>query len=463
MKNISQLMALSLLTTASAQAAQWEYHFTGPQPKVEIAPLKYDKSWAYAVEIDDGPVSTLQVSLPLLAKYQWNDAPPGVKGGKDRPFAGTAAVSFSGFDTGNSTLLNQKQSDELRAAGWDIVNHSYWHTGNHWDKTKFLKPEDFRRELFWSQLFYAETTGKGRGATHFVYPNGDPYYQPFLKDYGLRSSSRVGGSSPRNLFDAKWNPLDLDRNYLDEGVWAGKNDVLFGFPKTPQNGDFIIDFTHGMKADPESKNHVDWLERLDHIAGTYGAQGDNSVWVAPTDAIVNYRLAAQVAKVSVAPGLITVTLPDDAPASALTLKLSGLSHKTQLPTQDAATPTRQGDVAWITTPVIGKMGAELPQPKLKKIYDGPIKDLSWDEPVQVAGVRLRQSGPVAKDYSFKMDAETPDGKTVSIVPDNAKIADAWGRWLLFPTIPDRDAVSARALKVAPDPNLRQMEVWALAP
>ena len=462
MKNVSQLMALSLLTTASAHAAQWEYRFTGPQPKVEVAPLKYDKSWAYAVEIDDGPVSTIQVSLPILAGYQWNDAPPGVNGGQTRPFVGTAAVSFSGFDTGNSTLLNQKQADELRAAGWDVVNHSYWHTGNHWDVTQFLKPEDFRRELFWSQVFYAETVGKGRGATHFVFPNGDFYYKPFLKEFGLRSASRVGGSSPRNLFDAKWNPLDLDRNYLDEGVWAEKNDVLLGLPKTPIKGDFIIDFTHGMKAEAESRNHKDWMERLDHIARTYGAQGDNSVWVAPTDEVVNYHLAAGAAKVEVAMGKIIVTLPDDAPASALTLKLSGLSEQTNLPASDAATPTRQGDVAWITTPVIGKMGAELPSPKLKKIYSGPLKDLSWDEPVKIAGVRLLQSGPIAKDYGFKMDAEAPDGTTVSLVPDGAKIADAWGRWLLFPTIPDREAVSARALKVAPDPNLKQIEVWVLA-
>ena len=455
-------MALSLLTTASAHAAQWEYHFAGPQPTVEIAPLKYDKSWAYSVEIDDGPVSTLTVSQPVLAQYQWNDAPPGVKGGQTRPFVGTAAVAFSGFDTGNSTLLNQKQADELRAAGWDIVNHSYWHTGNHWDKAQFLKPQDFRRELFWSQVFYAQNSGAGGVATHFVYPNGDYNYLPYLKEFGLRSASRVGGSSPRNLFDAKWNPLDLDRNYLDEGVWAEQNDVLFGFPKPPRAGDFIIDFTHGMKAEAESRNHKDWLARLDHIARTYGAQGDNSVWVAPTDEVVNYRLAAQVAKVEVAPGVITVTLPDDAPASALTLKLSGLSDKTQLPAQDAATPTRLGDVAWITTPIIGQMGAQMSQPKLKQIYSGPVVDLSWDEPVKIAGVRLLQSGPVAKDYGFKMEAETPDGNSVSLVPDGAKIADAWGRWLLFPTIPDREAVSARALKVAPDPNLRQMEVWVLA-
>ena len=455
------LPALTLILSASAHAAQWEYHFSGPQPTVEIAPLQYGKSWAYAVEIDDGPASTLQISQPMLAKYRWNDAPPGVVGGTDRPFVGTAAVSFGGVDTGNSAYLNVKQLAELRADGWDIVNHSYWHTGNHWDASQFLKPEDFRRELFWSQLFYAQDVGAGGVATHFVYPNGDYNYGPYLTEFGLRSASRVGGSSPRNLFDATWNPLDLDRNYLDTEPWLTKHDALAGLPQPPQNGDFIIDFTHGMSGDADSVNAKLWKERLDYVA-RYGARGDNSMWVAPSNQIVNYRLAAQKAVVKVAPSVITVFLPDDAPGSALTLKLSGLSAQTKLLAPVGTTLFRQNDVAWLMTPLIGaERGAAL-QPRLKKIYDGPIMDLSWDEPVKIAGVRLRQSAPLAADYVFKMEVETPNGRMVSIAPDDAKIENAWGRWLLFPTIPDRDAVNARALKVAPDPSLKQMEVWVLA-
>jgi hypothetical protein len=54
-------------------------------PKVEICPLKYDKEWAYAVEIDDGPASTLTVAQPLLARFAFTDAPPGLAGGRSCP------------------------------------------------------------------------------------------------------------------------------------------------------------------------------------------------------------------------------------------------------------------------------------------------------------------------------------------------------------------------------------------
>ena len=239
--------------------------------------------------------------------------------------------------------------------------------------------------------------------------------------------------------------------------------MFAGLPDAPKTGDFLIDFTHGMNGDAASQNHKDWLTRLAHIAGSYGPTGDNSVWVAPTDAGVNYHLAASKAKVSVTPGVITVVLPDDAPASALTLKISGLSEQSQLPVPTGGTLYRRGATAWLTTPRIGTPGAALAGPKLKQIYSGPVTDLKWDAPVKIAGVRLLQSAPMAENYNFKLEIETPDGTTESLVPDGAKLEGAWGTWRLFPTIPDRAAPAARALSVAPDPNLRQMEVWVLAP
>ena len=269
--------------------------------------------------------------------------------------------------------------------GWDVVNHSYWHTGNHWDKSQFLKPEDFRRELFWSQMFLRRHRCRQRAAcaTHFVYPNGDYHYQDYLKEFGLRSASRVSGSSPRNLLDAQWNPLDLNRNYLDtEGVWAAQKNALAGLPeRAAKLGDFVLDFTHGMNGDTANSVKItqdygkrDWRITWPRVTAR---KGDNSVWVAPSDQVVNYRLAAPLARVSIAPGLITVTLPDDAPGSALTLKLSELGAQTQLPAPAGTTLFRQQDVAWLTTPLIGEIGGAPLSPQLRMIYSGPVKDLNW--------------------------------------------------------------------------------------
>ncbi|HEX8552811.1 MAG TPA: hypothetical protein VF681_14785 [Abditibacteriaceae bacterium] len=354
----------------AAHAATWQITLppSVAAPTVEIAPLKYGKSWAYAIEIDDNPASTIEVSQPLLAQYQWSDAPAGQTGGTLRPFVGTAAVTFAGTDVGKPVNLTYAQIDSLKRSGWGVANHSYWHSGNHWDKSQFLKPEEFRRELFWSQVVYAELVGGGRGATHFVFPNGDYHYGPYMKEFGLQSASRVGSSSSRNLFDAKANLLDWTRAYLDEGVWAKNGNALADFPEKPALNDFIIDFTHGMSADAGVKN-----------------------------------------------GTLSVEVPDEVPGSALTLKIGGVPANATLQAPAGGALFRQGKTLWLTTPVIGKAGAK-PVADIHRIYEGEVKTVTWDKPVSLAGVRLMQMGGVSKEYVLRIEAVAPDGTVQSIVP-----------------------------------------------
>ncbi len=226
-------MLATLLLAAPTQAATWQFSLPvsarNTDIHIKVSPLKYGKTWAYSFEQDDSPVTTLTVSQPLLAQYQWNDAPPGIAGGRNHPFVGTAAVILGSLDAGNAAVLTYAQLNQLQKSGWGIANHSYAHSGNSWDPTQALQPADFARELFWSQAVYAERIGSGRGAVHFVLPNGYVDYIPYLQTYGLRSSSRVAGSSPRNVSDAKYNLLDLNRTYLDEGVWNQQRPAS-GFP-----------------------------------------------------------------------------------------------------------------------------------------------------------------------------------------------------------------------------------------
>jgi hypothetical protein len=42
--------------------------------------------------------------------------------------------------------------------------------------------------------------------------------------------------------------------------------------------------------------------------------------------------------------------------------------------------------------------------------------VTWDKPVAIAGVRLRQTGAVADGFTLKLEAVAPDGKVESIVP-----------------------------------------------
>ncbi|HEV7298245.1 MAG TPA: polysaccharide deacetylase family protein [Tepidisphaeraceae bacterium] len=450
-------------------SAEWTWKWTpatnAVAPQVEVAPFQYGKRWAYALEIDDGPKGTATVVQPLLAEFSYTDAPPGVSGGKSRPFVGGAALIVSSTGTGNSTGLTWDEVRTLRDQGWGIISHSYFHAGRSWGTPpEILTPEQFRNDLFWSQTVFATEVGDGRAPTHFVYPNGYTDYRSHLNEFGLRSGSRVGTKFPQDVYDAKLDPLDLGRTYLDTKPWEsnGKGEPMHQFPKDgPKDGSAHIDFTHGIDADKESDAYKRWHTRLSTIANTYGSGGKDDVWVAPTGDIFDYVAARKAAKVDVDAGSVTVTLPDDLPGSRLTLRMTGVPAGATVPADSGAVLYRDGDTAWLTTPMIGLPGAPQPSPNVKRIYTGEIKDLTWDKPVSIAAVRLMQTGPVMENFELQIDA-AHEGKSVSIIEDDQrKLSRAWGRWLLFSTVPNRDGVPATSLHVSPNKALKTMEVWAV--
>lgn len=437
----------------------------GEAPTARVCPLMYDKKWAYAVEIDDGPASTYTVVAPLLAERHFTNAPPGVAGGAAMPFVGTAAVMVLRVGAGNDAFLSWEQLRDLRTRGWGVANHSYWHSGNHWDPKAALDDAALRRELFWSQSILAAELGRGgppgseRAPIHFVYPNGYTAYGKHLREYGLLSASRVAGKARPNVRDDKLDWTDVDRNYLDEGVWAKQGDPFVGLPKDPAQGDVVVDFTHGIDADPKSANHRRWKERLERLASRYGKSGDDSIWCASTNSIAAYELARRRAVVRVQPGKLEVALPADQPGSALTIQVSGIKPETKLKAPEGSVLHRRGADVWITTPTIGPAGSPPPLPAVERIYHGPLKRVRWDAPIQLAAVRVRQNGGIKSPEAVPIVYLDADGKPTVLA--SIPVASQWGLWHLHPTVPTSPAPLVREVQVEPDPALQEMEVWAV--
>jgi hypothetical protein len=448
---------------APARSVEWSWRWKPAPgeaaPAAEVCPFRYGKRWAYSVEIDDGPVSTLTVSQPLLAQYSYTDAPPGVPGGRKLPFVGGAAIIVLRTGTPNNTFLNWDQLRTLRSQDWDVLNHGYAHIGNSYEPNGGLNAGQLRRELFWSQAIAAAELGDGRAPTHFVYPNGYTAYEAHLAAFGLRSSSRVAGRSRGNVDDAGFVPADLDRNYLDEGVWSKANNPLAGLPAAPKLGDFVLDFTHGMEADPASPNHRRWQTRLEHLASHYGQPGDDSLWCAPTSEVVNYTASRKAARVQCEPGEVRVILPGSAAGTRLTLHLSGIRSTTALTAPPGGTVYRRGDEAWVTTPVLGSPGAPPPLPHLKRLYRGPLRTVQLNRPERIAGVRVLQHGKPAPGFRLKIDLVGDGGR--DSLTDGDPGAN-WGSWLLFAAVPEREAPLARQIEITPDPSLKELEVWGIS-
>lgn len=456
--------ALSL--AASLQAAEWSFGLPPihPAPSVSVTPLLYGKTWGYAVEIDDGPVDTLRYA-DFFAAYKWTDAPPGIPGGRERPIIGSAAI-IAGSVGANPKALSWDQIKELIDRGWGIANHSYSHKGRTFgDPPEILTPEEMREELFWSQAIIGAKSGLGRAPTHMVYPNGYTAYGAHLEEFGMRSGSLVGGSG-RGLTSPKTDLKKFGRMYLDEGYWAkwGKGNAMMGFPDSgePPPDELIIDFTHGMNADPESVNSKRWKERMDTITSRYGKDGTNTFWNAPAEEIINYKFAAAKAEVKIVNNTLRVALPDDIPGSALTLKLENVPASAKIGAPEGGVVYRQDTTVWLTTPVIGKPGAPLPKPGIKLLHKVPVGKFELPAPARIAGVIVQHGGKPVEDTEVRADVTTLDGKTETIASRTLTGGKYANGAMLLSAVPNREAPLAKAVTVTTGPTLRTMEIWVVA-
>ena len=204
----SLFIIIGILLGISVNSAEYTYKWkgnSGKNVKASISPLKYGKRWAYSIEFDDGGAFPVTYGEALISKFKWTDAPPGVKGGKEKTFVGTCAINPFSINTPNKTSLNWQQIKDLQKKGWGFVNHSYWHTGVHWDPKKMNSPEQFRRELFWSLAIIGHKLYDSKFTTpYFVYPNGDHNYSKYLGEFAIRYGTRCHGSE-RNINKKNFN------------------------------------------------------------------------------------------------------------------------------------------------------------------------------------------------------------------------------------------------------------------
>lgn len=462
----------ALVCAVGLGAAEFSWTWTpapgDPMPTATVCPLKYDKTWAYAIEIDDGPKWVPTFAVPFVAQYHYTDAPPGVRGGTARPFVGSVSV-IVGATGNNDSALNWDELNQLIDTGWGVMNHSFDHRANHWSgPAALLNPQQAREDAYWSQSIFAAHLRGGRVPTGAVYANGYTGYnlENAMSECGIGIATRVGGGSPRDVCspDVKW--MDFTRSYLDESVWSNesnKSQPMADFPNAdkagPEINSLMIDFTHGIERTPDSANQERWRTRLKTIESRWGSGGADTLWCAPTAEVADYVRAAKAARVTVDAGRVSVSLPENIPGSAITLRIAGIGAKASVRAPDGGVLYRQGDTVVLTSPRIGLWGASPPIPRLKRVYEGPAVSVNFPKAVGVAGVTLRVFGNPTSAVPYRLAVRTGDGEKVFA---QRTVGPGWvvGSQLC-PIVPTSPPIVGTALVVeAPDP-LKSMTVWAV--
>jgi hypothetical protein len=460
----------------SARAVQWSWEWmpdaAETSPTVTVCPFKYDKKWAYTIEIDDGLVEVAQAPN-LVTNYKYSDAPPGVVGGSLRSVVGSAAP-FVKRVAGNSSQVTFPQLRQMMSAGWGVSSHSYAHSGSG-------TMAQIREDHFWSQNVFATEVGQGRGLSHFVYPNGWLGYEgypisggydgQYFTEFGFRSGSLQGGSSMKPYAVAT-NVREFKRNNLDglatsdpyRGLPATIDDLNnpLSAPSVLEDRLFVIDFTHVLEISASSDNYQAWALRLERIAGTTGVK---QLWSAPSAEIFDYVAAQKVATATVQPGRVRLSLPETAPGAALTLKLTNIPVGSVITAPPGGVLYRSGTTVWLTTPFLGQAGTTLPLPRVKRIYQANLPNATGTQTIpfgatyRVAAVQVHQQGDPP---TINVDLNLAAGGTQNFSAVNP--AYNFGDIDLFSAVP-ATAVSAlpqaTGLNITTDASLKDVAIWVV--
>ncbi|MDP5201007.1 polysaccharide deacetylase family protein [Flavobacterium sp. DG2-3] len=285
--------------------------------KIAIKPsaLKYNKHFAYSFTLDDGYRSAYLTAFPLLNggkisasnKNGWKIDQGGdettSKGlfytdglGNKLPFKLALAINGASLNNlPNRGHLSWEEVREMYNAGWDILNHSFHHATKH--GTNYLTEVTDNTKSIKENLNFT--------MSHFVVPGGEgdeKYYLEYEKEAlqnGNFSVASYYGKGPVYKVNEK---VDLDKLISARTfVQSSKDTTSF---KTMDNYLIKIDsivkqkdpvwfneFTHGTGNTNLwnlSTRFPDFKYYMIKLANKYGANGNDSIWMAPWQEVYEY-------------------------------------------------------------------------------------------------------------------------------------------------------------------------------
>lgn len=284
--------------------------------KIKVAPLKYNKHFAYSFTLDDGYRSAYLTAFPLLNggkisnpdKNEWKIDQGGdgttSKGlfysdgfGNKIPFKLALAINGGSIRDlpVNRGHLSWPEIKEMYNAGWDILNHGFHHATKH--GTNYLTEVTENTASIKQNLDFT--------MSHYVVPGGEgdeKYYLEYEKEAlnnGYFSVASYYGVGPVFKVDSKVN---LDKMITARTFVQSSKDTI-GFKtmdrylktldsivKQP-NALWFNEFTHGTgnaNLWNLSMRFPDFKYYMTALADKYGVKGNDSIWMAPWQEVYEY-------------------------------------------------------------------------------------------------------------------------------------------------------------------------------
>src|SRR5665213_516979 len=312
-------------------AQNWTAGGTGAATK---ATLYNNFHWAYSLTFDDNRLSQYDYGKPLLDALGWR-AGEAVVGS----WANEGGASGSG-----SYFMNWTCLQALRAAGWDMYDHSYDHpnpltcNGSATD----IDPELANNEPLLLKYF------PGYNVTQMVFP------------YEVSTANTCAGYPTSYLLSAEcgggsYNYVDTTLPFqVQRGGLFGTNDpawkTLAASSAAQTRPTWLVQYTHsvsqgsGAAADAYSTNQTTLNDLLTYLNTTFGVTGSNNMWFAPAGEVRDYIFTRDNAVVTTCTAAATPTFTN---TSTNTATNTATNAATQTPTNTA---THSATVTSTNTP-----------------------------------------------------------------------------------------------------------------
>lgn len=269
---------------------------------ITLAPLKYNKDFAYSIILDDGKEDGYSYAFKLLNGGTVSETNESFDGfffsdgcENSIPFrAGIAwnSVNSAFYDIHINTpdYITWPQLQEMIAADWEVLNHSYSHAA--------YGDTDYSYQITENQHTVFEHTAYEM--THFVIPSGDLNYVAPAFTSGMQAvySNKFDflGYGTGIDIDSPFHTenLKIYRRYMNDDLYNTSNimDKINEIAEQSQNGNHFwwLDFTHRIIPTPTGGSLVwnTFKYYMQKIADTYGKNGSDRIWFAPPEDILNY-------------------------------------------------------------------------------------------------------------------------------------------------------------------------------
>lgn len=275
---------------------------TVPVTSVDLAPLKYNKDFAYSFTLDDGRADAYTIAYPMMNGGYSADVSTTFPGlfytdgcGNAKNFKlGLAwySVSSNGNDLHINTpdFITWTQLSEMYNSGWDVINHSYSHAA--------YTNVDYNAEIVQNETIVNQQTGIPMSV--LVPPSGDTAYNSVAFGLGYKAifgnnTSYQGYSSGLDVdLPLNYQNLKIFRHFLSDYNYDTTNisqtvDAI-SLATGPGNHLWFNESTHRVKPVTIGGSLIystySWY--MNHLQNAYGINGLDNMWFAGVQEVYEY-------------------------------------------------------------------------------------------------------------------------------------------------------------------------------